>query len=95
VERHVCRIDFLVCVCNCRGQSGIPVRLLIRDYGNRTFIQVLAKLRCRQCGKSPASVYLRAVPQPMLAPTSYLRYEWRVLSRDEQIAICNFTRLAP
>jgi hypothetical protein len=51
-----CRLE-LHC---CRGQSVIPVRLLIRDHGDRTFAQVLAKLRCKQCRKPPAPVYLCA-----------------------------------
>jgi hypothetical protein len=51
-----CRLE-LHC---CRGQSVFPVRLLLRDHGDRTFAQVLAKLRCRQCGKPPAPVYLCA-----------------------------------
>jgi hypothetical protein len=44
----------------CRGQSVFPVRLLIRDYGDRTFAAVLAKLRCQKCRKPPAPVYLCA-----------------------------------
>ena len=36
------------------------MRLLIRDHGDRTFAQVLAKLRCGQCGKPPAPVHLCA-----------------------------------
>ena len=51
-----CRLE-LHC---CRGQSVIPVRLFIRDHGDRTFAQVLAKLRCTQCRKPPAPVYLCA-----------------------------------
>jgi hypothetical protein len=44
----------------CRGRSVIPVRLLIREHGDRTFAHVLAKLRCKQCRKPPAPVYLCA-----------------------------------
>ena len=44
----------------CRGQSVYPVRLLQRDHGDRTFAQVLAKLRCKRCRKPPAPVYLCA-----------------------------------
>ena len=38
----------------CRGQPVFPVRLLIRDHGDRTFAEVLTKLRCKQCRKPPA-----------------------------------------
>ena len=38
----------------------IPVRLLLRDRGDRTFAAVLAKLRCQKCRKPPAPVYLCA-----------------------------------
>jgi hypothetical protein len=51
-----CRLE-LHC---CRGQSVYPVRLMLRDHGDRTFAEVLAKLRCRQCGRPPAPVYLCA-----------------------------------
>jgi hypothetical protein len=51
-----CRLE-LNC---CRGQSVLPVRMLLRDYGDRTFAEVLAKLRCRTCRKPPAPVYLCA-----------------------------------
>jgi hypothetical protein len=55
-----CRLE-LHC---CRGQSVIPVRLLIRDHGDRTFIEVLAKLRCRQCRKPPGAIELVPAPYP-------------------------------
>jgi hypothetical protein len=51
-----CRLE-LHC---CRGQSVCPVRLMLRDHGDRTFAEVPAKLRCRQYGKPPAPVYLCA-----------------------------------
>src|ERR1700722_2730019 len=54
-----CRLE-LHC---CRGQSVFPVRLLMRDHGDRTFAEVLAELRCRQCRKPPAPVYLCAGPR--------------------------------
>jgi len=38
----------------------LPGRLLLRDYGDRTFGQVLAKLRCQKCRKRPAPVFLCA-----------------------------------
>jgi hypothetical protein len=51
-----CRLEL-----HCRrGQSVYPVRLLMRDHGDRTFAEVLAKLRCKQCRKPPAPVYLCA-----------------------------------
>jgi hypothetical protein len=38
----------------------LPVRLLLRDRGDRRFAQVLTKLRCQKCHKPPAPVYLCA-----------------------------------
>jgi hypothetical protein len=38
----------------------LPVRLLIRDHGDRMFAHVLTKLRCQKCHKPPAPVYLCA-----------------------------------
>jgi hypothetical protein len=32
----------------------------MRQHGDRTFADVLPRLRCRQCGKAPAPVYLCA-----------------------------------
>jgi hypothetical protein len=51
-----CRLE-LHC---CRGQSVLPVRLMLRDHSDRTFAQVLAKLRCQKCHRPPAPVYLCA-----------------------------------
>ena len=51
-----CRLE-LNC---CRGQSVLPVRMMLRDHGDRTFAAVLAKLRCQKCRKPPAPVYLCA-----------------------------------
>ena len=38
----------------CRGQSVLPVRMLLCDHGDRMFAAVPAKLRCQKCGKPPA-----------------------------------------
>jgi hypothetical protein len=51
-----CRLE-LNC---CRGQSVLPVRMMLRDHGDRTFAAVLAKLRCQKCHNPPAPVYLCA-----------------------------------
>ena len=38
----------------------IAVKGLLRWYGNRTFAEVLSRLRCKYCRRSPAAVYLHA-----------------------------------
>jgi hypothetical protein len=44
----------------CKGVTIYPLRLMIRQRGDETFAKVLSKLRCKQCGKPPAPVYLCA-----------------------------------
>jgi hypothetical protein len=63
VGMHPALIDWPACRLElncCRGQSVLPVRLLLRDHGDRTFGQVLSRLRCQKCRKPPAPVYLCA-----------------------------------
>jgi hypothetical protein len=38
----------------------MPVRLLLRKHGDRTFNDPLRTLRCEDCGGPPAPVYLCA-----------------------------------
>ncbi len=38
----------------------LPVRLLIEQHGDRTFAEVLARLKCKSCRQAPAPVYLVA-----------------------------------
>jgi hypothetical protein len=44
----------------CRGLAVLPVRMLIRDRGDRTFAEILPRLRCSTCGRPPAQVNLCA-----------------------------------
>lgn len=55
--------DWLACnleLTCCRGQSVYPLRLLVQRHGDRTFAELLPRLRCRQCKSPPAPVYLCA-----------------------------------
>ncbi len=55
--------DWPACILElrcCKGTVKIPVKLLIVQQGDQTFRQVVNKLRCNQCGKPPAPVYLCA-----------------------------------
>jgi hypothetical protein len=49
-----CRLE----VQCCKGVVLYPVRLLAEQHGNRTFENVLRRLRCGGCGGKPAPVYL-------------------------------------
>jgi hypothetical protein len=43
----------------CSGTTFLPLRLLARQYGaDRRLGDVVARLKCRQCGGPPASVAL-------------------------------------
>jgi hypothetical protein len=44
----------------CRGQSVLPVRMLLCDHGDRTFAAVLAKAAMPEVREAPAPVYLCA-----------------------------------
>ena len=44
----------------CKGQTLVPIRLLIATHGDRSFTSLLARLRCSRCGGRPAPVYLCA-----------------------------------
>ena len=44
----------------CKGILLIPVPLLLRQHGDRTFNDLLQRLRCDRCGRLPAPVYLCA-----------------------------------
>jgi hypothetical protein len=41
-----------------RHHTSLPTRFLAQQYGNRTFAEVLPRLRCRKCFQKPAPVYL-------------------------------------
>ena len=51
-----CRLE-LHC---CRGATVYPVRLLMKNSGDRTFADVLSRLRCSRCKRPPAPVWLCA-----------------------------------
>jgi hypothetical protein len=44
----------------CRGKTVYPLRLLTQRHGNRSFAEILARLRCGKCKRPPAPVYLCA-----------------------------------
>jgi hypothetical protein len=44
----------------CGGKTVYPLRLLAQQQGNRTFAEILSRLRCRRCRQPPAPVYLCA-----------------------------------
>jgi hypothetical protein len=44
----------------CKGYIVMPVRLLLKKHGDRTFNVLLRQLRCDRCGNHPAPVYLCA-----------------------------------
>jgi hypothetical protein len=45
--------------CECRSCTQIPVPLLAKQgQASRTIADVLLRLKCKRCGKSPASVEL-------------------------------------
>ena len=47
--------------CACTGRCSIPpIRMIMKNYGDLTFRELLAKLRCEKCGQRPAPVYLVA-----------------------------------
>ena len=47
--------------CGCTGRMAtIPVRLMLRERGDRPFGTIVAGLRCKACGGKPAPVYLVA-----------------------------------
>ena len=48
---------------NCPGCGrivGIPVRLLIKRFGNLTFAGLLPRMKCERCRAKPAPVYIVA-----------------------------------
>ena len=51
-----CRLE-LHC---CKGVTVSPVRVIASNSGDRSFAEVLTRLRCSRCGKPPAPVYLCA-----------------------------------
>jgi hypothetical protein len=40
----------------CKGTTMIPVKMLLRDHGDRTFQDLLARLRCSRCRGWPKRV---------------------------------------
>jgi hypothetical protein len=44
----------------CRGMTVMPVRLLMQQWGDVSFAELLPRLRCRKCKRPPAPVYLCA-----------------------------------
>jgi hypothetical protein len=52
-DRPACILE-LTC---CKGTIQMPVRLLLRKHGDRTFNDLFRTLRCEDCGGHPAPVY--------------------------------------
>jgi hypothetical protein len=44
----------------CRGATALPVRLLVQQRGDVSFGELLPRLRCKECKRPPAPVYLCA-----------------------------------
>jgi hypothetical protein len=42
------------------GHDDLPLRLLAMKRGDRTFAEILPRLRCKRCNRPPAPVYLCA-----------------------------------
>jgi hypothetical protein len=51
-----CRIE-LIC---CKGTTLVPVKLLMKNHGDRIFEDVVRRLRCSRCRGYPKRVYLCA-----------------------------------
>ena len=53
-----CRLEMR---CGACGSTVLfPTKLLAERHGNKTFSEVLGRVKCRRCGKPPESVYLCA-----------------------------------
>jgi hypothetical protein len=55
--------DWPACILEltcCKGTILMPVRLLLRKHGDRTFNDLLQRLRCEKSGRHPAPIYLCA-----------------------------------
>jgi hypothetical protein len=61
-----CNLD-LQCSCGA-GTTTYPCKLLASRHGNRTFADVLPRLRCKRCGQAPREIYLVAGFQREIAP---------------------------
>jgi hypothetical protein len=44
----------------CQGTTILPLRLLAMKRGDKTFAEILPRLRCKRCNRPPAPVYLCA-----------------------------------
>ena len=44
----------------CQGTTILPLRLLATKRGDRSFAEILPRLRCKRCNRPPAPVYLCA-----------------------------------
>ena len=48
---------------HCRGRSTTyPVKLMIQRHGDGTIQEALHKLKCKECHRQPAPIYLCASP---------------------------------
>ena len=52
-----CSLDL---ACSCGSSVMYPCKLLAQRHGNRTFVDVVPRLVCKQCRKRPSIVYLVA-----------------------------------
>ena len=46
--------------CGCGSASMTPCKLMALQHGNRTFAEVLGRLRCKRCRAAPKETYLVA-----------------------------------
>lgn len=70
-----CVLEIRCRICGGRSAS-CAVKGLIRWYGDRTFAEVLARLRCKYCRKKPAPVYLCASPHRRPSRFNRTRILW-------------------
>ena len=65
LEWPECTLDLS---CTCGFSSGYPCKLLAARHGNRTFADLLPRLKCRVCRSAPAEIFLVAGHQRQLRP---------------------------
>lgn len=53
-----CRLEMRCGACGSTVLS--PTKLIAERHGNQTFTEVLGRMKCRNCGSHPESVYLCA-----------------------------------
>ena len=61
-----CTLDLACASCGCSSQPSC--KLLAGRHGNRTFAEVLPRLKCAKCRRPPVEVYLVAGHHRKLMP---------------------------